>query len=226
MDHSFTSQCARRTCQLVARVILVALIGTTTGCLHSILATGIYLWQGGNVVPAQCDALKGERVVVVCRPPASNEYRHAGAARNIGRQVSTLLSERVPDIDVVSPREVDDWIDKQDWEDCKDLGRAVKATRVVYIELDDFDLYQGTTLYQGRADVRVTVYDMTQHGKEIWSRNVGQILFPRNSGIPSADKPVQEFERQFIEVVSMQTASFFFKHDPNADFALDAVANR
>ena len=41
----------------------------------------------------------------------------------------------------------------------------MKATRVVYIELDDFDLYKGKTLYQGTADVTITVYDMTTSGK-------------------------------------------------------------
>ncbi len=206
--------------------LLALMMVSTTGCIHSILATGIYLWQGGNVVPAQCDELKDQRVIVVCRPPASNEYRHAGAARNVGKRISSLLGENVKGIDVVSPREVDNWVDEQDWENFKDLGRAVKATRIVYVELDHFDLYKGTTLYQGNAEVKVTIYDMTQQGKEVWSRNVGQLLFPRNSGIPSADKPVQEFERQFVEVVATQTASLFYKHDPNVDFAMDAIANR
>lgn len=207
--------------------LTILLLSSTTGCIQSILATGIYLWQGGNVVPAQCEELNKQRVVVICRPPSTNEYRHAGASRSIGKRVSALLGENVKGIDVVSPREVDNWIDEQDWENFKDLGRAVEATRIVYIELDNFDLYKGTTLYQGDADVHVTVYDMsTREGDQIWSRNVGQILFPRNAGIPSADKSVQEFQDQFVEVVSVQTASLFYKHDPNADFALDAVANR
>lgn len=209
-------------CAALAGVILVS----TTGCIHSILATGIYLFQGGDVVPADCKALEGQRVVVVCRPPSSHEYRHAGAARDIGKQVSMLLKENVKDIDVVSPSEVDNWIDEQDWNNYKDLGRAVKATRVVYIELDNFDLYKGSTLYQGDAEVRITVYDMTNRGEEIWQRSIGQILFPRNSGIPAADKPVQKFQNQFVGIVSQQIATHFYKHDPNATFALDAVANR
>ena len=139
---------------------LLVLAGVTlvsaTGCLHNILATGIYLWQGGDVVPAECEALEGQRVVVICRPPSSHEYRHAGAAREIGKNVSYLLEENVPKIDVVSPREVDNWIDEQDWDNYKDLGRAVKANRVVYIELDEFDLYKGSTLYQGDADLKIT----------------------------------------------------------------------
>ncbi len=207
-------------------VVMTILLGSSTGCLHSILATGIYLWQGGDVVPAQCDALEGERVVVICRPPSSHEYRHAGAAREIGKRVSYLLRENVPRIDVVSPDEVDNWIDEQDWDNYKDLGRAVKATRVVYIELDNFDLYKGSTLYQGDAEVVIKVYDMEDKGHEVFERNVGQILFPRNSGIPASDKSIHQFQSQFVNVVSTQLGTLFYKHDPNASFALDAVANR
>lgn len=197
----------------------------STGCIGSLLATGMWMWNGGNVVQAECAALEGQRVVVLCRPPASYEYRNAGAARAIGARVSALLEESVKDIDVVNPREVDEWVDEQDWENFKDLGRAVKATRVVYIELDDFDLYKGKTLYQGRAEVNLTVYDMTNHDKEVFSRQLGQILFPRNSGIPAADKPVQMFEKQFVDIISQQISEYFYKHNPNASFALDAMAN-
>jgi hypothetical protein len=197
----------------------------STGCIQSLLATSIYMWQGGNVVPAECDALEKQRVVVLCRPPASHEFSNAGAARAIGARVSAMLEKNVKGIEVVSHKEVDNWVDEQDWENFKDLGRAVKATRIVYIELDDFGLYMDKTLYQGTADVTISVYDMENRDKLVWDRRLGQVLFPRNSGIPSADKPVQAFERQFVEVVSTQIAEHFYKHNPNADFALDAVAN-
>jgi len=207
-------------------LLLAVLVVPTTGCISALLATGIYVFQGGNMIPAECDALEDQRVVVICRPPSSNEYRHAGAARTIGKRISKMLEINVDGIDVVSPREVDNWVDEQDWENYKDLGRAVKATRVVYIELDNFDLYKGTTLYQGNAEVNVEVYDITDNDKLVWERRVGQILFPRNSGIPAADKPIQTFQRQFEDVVSTQISQHFYKHDPNASFALDAVANK
>jgi hypothetical protein len=88
-------------------------------------------------------------------------------------------------------------------------------------------LYKGSTLYQGDADVKVTVYSKSDRDwKESWSRNVGQVLFPRNAGIPSADKSVNDFQAQFVEVVSLQISTLFYKHDPNIGFAMDAVANR
>ncbi len=220
MARKIRTLAAPAACALVAAACLAS-----AGCIHTILATGIYMWNGGNVVPAECEALEGQRVVVIVRPPASYEYRNAGAARAIGANVSALLADRVKKIDVVNPKEVDNWIDKEDWENFKDLGRSVKATRVVYVELDDFDLYQSSTIYRGTADVTLTVYDMNDGGKDVFNRRLGQVLFPRNSGIPSADKPVQEFERQFVGIVSTQIAEHFYKHNPNASFALDAVAN-
>jgi hypothetical protein len=199
---------------------------TSTGCIGALLASGIYFWNGGNVVPAEYEGLENERVVVLCRPPASYEYRNAGAARAIGSRVSTMLEANVKGIDVVSPKEVDNWIDEQDWDNFKDLGRSVKATRIVYIELDDFDLYKGKTVLQGTADVSISVYDMDDRGKLVWERRLGQVLYPKNSGIPAADKPAQIFEREFVGMLSRQIAEHFYKHDPNAMFALDALANQ
>ncbi|MCH2114183.1 MAG: hypothetical protein MK171_04645 [Pirellulales bacterium] len=221
MNRCFTTQH-----RSILAFFLAVVVTSTTGCLHSILATGIYLWQGGNVLPAETETLEDQRVVVVCRPPATNEYRYSGAARSIGKHVSKLLAENVSGIDVVSPAEVDNWVDEQDWDNFKDLGRALKTTRVLYIEIDRFDLYKGATVYQGDAELHLTIYDMQDRGKTIWERSVGQILFPKNSGIPAADKTVQQFQSQFVDVVSAQIARHFYRHNPNTTFALDAVANQ
>jgi hypothetical protein len=79
-------------------VALAATAFTTTGCIPGLIATGIYAIQGGNVVPAECDALEKQRVVVLCRPPASHEFRKAGAARALGAQVSAVLEKHVKGI--------------------------------------------------------------------------------------------------------------------------------
>jgi hypothetical protein len=214
-----------RVLEAIAVLSLLGVIGGSTGC-RSILATGIYMWNGGNVAPAEFEGLEEQRVVVLCRPPASYEFRNAGAARAIGANVASLLAEKVKKIDVVSPGEVDNWIDEEgDWDNYKDLGHAVKATRIVYVELDDFDLYRGKTLYQGRSDITITVYDLTDRDKEVFKRHLGQVLFPQNSGIPAADKPVQAFERQYCQVLSKRIAEYFYRHDPNAAYAMDAMAN-
>src|SRR4029077_3511341 len=42
-------------------LLAAATLISSTGC-PAILATGIYLWDGGNLAPAECEALKGHRV--------------------------------------------------------------------------------------------------------------------------------------------------------------------
>lgn len=223
MDRLLVQSCSRS--PIATAVLIMATLLPATGCAP-MLATGMYVLQGGNMVPAECDALEKHRVVVVCRPPSSHEYRHAGASRNVAQQVSELLVDNVKGIDVVNPREVDNWLDESDWGDFKELARAVRAEQVVHIELHDFDLYKGKTLYQGRTDVTVTVYDMKDKGRVVWERHLGELLYPTNSGIPAQDKPVQQFQREFVAVVSQSIAQQFYKHDPNAMFAMDALANR
>jgi hypothetical protein len=210
----------------VALLMALVMLGAGNGCAGPALATAIYLWEGGNWAPADCEALQDQRVVVVCRPPSSQEYRHAGASRSVAVRVSQLLAENVDDIDVVNPREVDNWLDESDWGDFKELADAVRADMVVHVELGAFELFKGKTLYQGNADVTVTVYDMNDHGKIVWERHLGEILYPTNSGIPAQDKPVQQFEREFVEVVAGAISRNFHKHDPHAMMAMDALANR
>jgi hypothetical protein len=211
--------------RLCALLLAAMMLVSASGC-PTMLATGIYVLQGGNLVPAECDALRDKRVVVMCRPPSSHEYRHAGASRAMSQRVSELLVKNVKGIDVVNPREVDNWIDESDWGDFRELAEAVRADLVVHIVLDDFELYKGKTLYQGRADVTVSVYDMRDHSRLVWERHLGEVLYPVNSGIPAQDKPVQQFEREFVGIVSDQVAMNFYRHDPTAAFAMDAQANR
>lgn len=217
---------SRRTATLASLLLAIVTLIPSTGCLHLLMATSIYLWEGGNVVPAECEDLEGQRVVVVCRPPASSEYSHAGAARQLSRQVTNLLRENVPNVELVDPREVDKWLDESDWRDFVDLGRAVKADRLLVIDLAHFDLYKGRTLYQGNADVTLTVHDMSNDGAIIWERALGDMLFPQNSAIPVQDKPVKQFQQEYVHIVAQQIAVYFYKHDAHADFAMDALANR
>ena len=97
---------------------------------------------------------------------------------------------------------------------------------VLYIELESFELFKGKTLYQGNSDITISVYDMTDGTDLVWDKHLGEVLYPKNSGIPVQDKPLQHFRREFVENVSAQISFHFYAHDPHAMFALDALANR
>jgi len=223
MDRSHARVAAAH--RAVALLFVAMLVVAHSGCA-ALLATGIYVFDGGNMAPAEFEGLESHRVVVMCKPPSSHEYRHAGASRAIAAGVSEMLVKNIRDIDVVNPREVDNWVDESDWGDFRELAQAVHADLVVHIELADFELYKGKTLYQGRADVTVTVYDMKNKSKMLWDEHLGEVLYPVNSGIPAQDKPVQQFEREFVEIVAERVATNFYRHDRNQAFAIDAMANR
>jgi hypothetical protein len=206
---------------LLAAGVLVS----TPGCVHRLLATMVYMWQGHRI-DAEYTGLEGKRVVVVCRPPASLEYRYAGADRDVAKQVSKLLAQNVKQIDVVKASEIENWTDQQDWDDVNELGEALSADMVVRIDLEHFNLLKGQTLYQGRADVVVTVFDMQNDGEEVWQKELGEVLFPINSAVPVQEKPLQQFRRQFTTVLSEQIARHFYPHDAHVDFANDSLAHR
>lgn len=210
---------------LAALLLGLALLTPNTGCLHQILATAVYLVHG-NVIEAQCQALEGKRVVVICRPPSSLEYRHGGADREVARRVSQLLADNVPKIDVVEPREVENWTDERDWDELSELAEALDADTVVQIDLETFELLKGQTLYQGKADTQITVYDMEDNGREVWQKYVGEVLFPANGGVPVAEKPLRQFRRQYVSLLSERLARHFYKHDAHLDFASDSLAHQ
>ncbi|MEQ8849781.1 hypothetical protein [Botrimarina sp.] len=214
---------SRLFCCCVLAVVAVAPL--SIGCHPGLLmATGIYMWEGGNLAPAECELLEQKRVAVFCRPPAATEFRHAGASRQLAQRVGMMLRENVKKIDVVPQRKVDEWLDENDTEDFEELARAVKADLVVQIELGHFDLYSGKTVYKGSSAVQVFVNDMKDDGAIVYEKDLGEVLFPVHGDVPIQDKPVTQFQREYVAVVAQRISHLFYAHDPYADFALDATA--
>jgi hypothetical protein len=208
--------------RLVALLVVGFLTLAVSGC-QLLLFTPMYLLKGLDV-PADYKGLEGKRVVVVCRPPTSLEYRYGSVDREIAKKVGGLLSENVKKIDVVKWSDVEQWIDEQDYEDVEQLGKAVKAQMVVEIDLEEFSLDKGSTLRQGKANLSMTVYDMEDGGKDVFQKSLNEILYPFNGGVPVQEKPETEFRREFLTIVSERIGRHFYKHDPHADFASDSNA--
>jgi len=66
----------------------------------ALLARSLLLGKAATFAPAECDALKGHRVGVLCKPPASMNSEGMRFAR-IAKQVRNCCSEREQDIDFV-----------------------------------------------------------------------------------------------------------------------------
>jgi hypothetical protein len=176
-------------------------------------------------VDAEFEGLKGKRVAVICRA-TSLEYAHPTVSRDLAVRVAALLQEKLRKVEIVDERELADWVDKHDWDDYREVGRALKADMVVGIDLERFELSRGSTLLQGQADVRLAVYDVKE-GAKVWepSRLVS-VKFPPNSPYAAADRQEDDFRRQFLGVLAERVARHFYEYDSRRDFALDSTVLR
>jgi hypothetical protein len=137
-----------------------------------------------------------------------------------------LLAEHVAKIEIVEQDEVEKWEDENNWEEYTDIGKALQADMVVGIDLDQFSLLQGQTLYQGKASIDLAVYDMKHGRRPVYQKTLPQQLYPPNAPIPAADKSLVEFRQQFLQVLAGQIGRHFYEHDSTADFAIDSAAHK
>jgi hypothetical protein len=206
----------------LAAALMAASLLLAAGC--EIFTTAAYLIIGTDVDP-DYPGLKGKKVVVVCRPLALQQYRDAVPARELADQIAKDLKKNVPKITVVEQREVARWCDENNWQEYAEVGKALKADMVVGVDLTNFSTYQGPTLYQGRATVAIKVYDMKDTSQTAWEKELPQVIYPPNIGIPiSSDLSENDFRRGFVTMLGERIARHFYSHDSHADVAEDAKA--
>lgn len=205
--------------RLVALVLAVAALAPALGCT-SLFFTAMYLFKGNNA-PAECAKLKDKKVVVVCRPVVALQYSNARVEHDVAEQVSALLKKNVPKIRIVDHRKVAEWMDENTWEEYTEVGKALSADLVVGIDLEQFALRQGQTLYQGRASAHLRVYEC-KSGERVFEKRLPQSVYPPNRVVQTSEKQESDFRREFIRVLADQIARHFYEHDAYADIALDA----
>jgi hypothetical protein len=206
---------------LLRHAALIALtLTSTTGCLGT-LANLVHMTTG-NTVPANYTGLKGKRVAVVC-VSSSESFGPSYASQALASEVGKMLKANVADVTVIPPQTIANWIDRNDWDslNSRAVGEGVKADMVVSIDLDSFSLHDGKTLYKGRAEVNVVVYDMLNGGIEAFAYNPPEVLFPENSGFHTTDMSEDNFRRQFLSILASRIARQFYPYDVKEDYARD-----
>ena len=204
--------------------LLVALAICTApflGCQAGLL-TAMYLIKGTDVDP-DFKGLKAKKVAVVCRPIVSLEYRNANVGRDLGKEITRLLQAKVPKIKTVDQRKVARWLDENTWDEYVEVGKAMKADLIVGIDLESFSVLEGQTLYQGKANATIKVYDC-KTGEVVFEKILPRSVYPPNVPIPAQDRTEPAFRREFVKILADQIARHFYAHDPHADMAMDARA--
>jgi len=202
-------------------LVLAAVVVVSGGC--NVLATAMYIISGANV-SAEYKGLEGKKIAVVCRPITSLQYRNSSVARDLAKQVGLLLKKNVKRVEIIEQREIDQWSDENNWEEYVDIGKALNADVVVGLDLEQFSLYEGKTLYQGKANLTLLVFDVAKGKEPVFEKPLPQTHYPPNSAIPAGDKPEAQFRRQFVGELAEQIARHFYDHDSYVDFASDSTA--
>lgn len=198
------------------------LLAPLAGCAK-VLATAVYVIKGTNV-DAEYDGLEGKKVAVVCRQLASLQYRDSTVPRDLAAKIGSLLGANGKKIEVIDQQKVAEWTDENAWEEFTQIGKALEADMVVGIELEDFRLHQGQTLYQGRANVQIKVYDMKDGGKLVFEKTPRPSIYPPNTGIPTSEKQESQFRREYVGILADEIGRHFYSHDSRANFAIDSTA--
>ncbi len=210
-----------RSCRsLLGLTILLMVLAVSGGCT-SALATAMWLIKGPNI-PAEFPGLRGQRVVVVCRPLTSSLYTNPHIAKDISRQIASLLKANVRGIKLIDQRRVDEWIDENTWDEYTEIGNALEADLVVGIDLESFSIYQSQTLFQGKANFVIKVVEC-KTGETVFEKYPPQTIYPPNHVVSTQDVQEGAFRREFVRVVADQIARHFYPHDPRAYFAMDSA---
>jgi hypothetical protein len=186
------------------------------GC--SMITTVAYLVRPENDAPAEFKGLRGKHVAVVCKPIVELEFSDASSARELATLIGTQLARNVRKARVIDQREVARWIDENAWVDYPTLGKSLDADIVVGIDLEQFRMHEGSTLYRGRATANVRVYDVAEK-KVLFEKRIDDFVFPGDSAVPSSDQPESQFRARFLQVLAGRIARNFHAYDSRSTFA-------
>ncbi len=203
--------------------LVFALLATSalqTGCRD--LITTSYLMLRGFQTPAEFPGLKEKTVAVVCRSPRSVNPDQEIAVRQIPARVGNLLSMNGKEINVIDQQKIERWIDENGIDRFTDVGQALDADLVVGIELEDYSLYRSSSIFQGKATIRIRVYDIENGNKLVFDAPTQQIDYPNGSGYTTSEIARPEFNNMFIDVIAEKVGINFYDHDHTTSFAADS----
>ena len=208
---------------LVLLLLLTATFASSTGCIQE-LAQLLYVIKGHKVEPP-FKALKEKKVALVCTSDAA-AFGPDSLSVTITKHIAILMATSNDKITIAAPAKVEEFIDANGWEDDNDsprkLGEAVEADFVVVIDVEDYSIHEGSTLYKGRSEWTANAFDVADEGKLVFSAGPKQFTFPE-AGRPSIQTSEREFESFYLARLCDQISRQFVSYDKLETYADDAA---
>ena len=199
--------------------LLLALVSLgITGCNYAILLG--YPIGGPPSIEPDFDVMtnksmtdKDVSVCVVAFAPTELKWDFPKIDHELSRYVAFRLVEH--NIKVVNPDQVKAWLDANpDWDKAEEIGKALDCTYVVYIDMNDFHLYEenSTTLYRGRSECYVSVFEMDPEGfgEKIYSKEVTS-RYPIRAPRSTSEMSLETFKREYLSRLSKEIGWLFFE---------------
>ena len=200
-------------------MILLACL-SSTGCVGA-LAQLFYVIKG-HQVPAQYSGFEGKKVAVVINTDASS-YGPDSLSKTFGKYVRLKLATNIEDIEIVPELEIKNWIDINGYDESKlaKLGKSVEADFVLAIDVDNYTIRDGKTIYKGQSDITLSVIE-SESGDVTYSFGPENMVYPEN-GRPAIQTTDRKFEMFYLTWLTRQISRQFYKHDKLDEVADDAA---
>lgn len=201
---------------------LVALLACTqlTGCSY-VLFLG-YLIGGPPSVEPPFDAEtklsmtdKDVTVAVICFAPKDVKYGFEKIDEEVAKYVTFRLHEHK--IKVINPDRIKAWLDaNKDWDKPEEIGQAFQTQYVIYIDLNEFSLYEegSATLYRGRSEAIVSVWKMDEDfetADKIFSKEKVS-TYPLRKPESTTDTTYSNFKARYLSRLSEEIGRFFYEY--------------
>ncbi len=201
---------------LIAALCLLPL----TGCIQ--FAANLMHVVNGPQVPAEFKGLDGKKIAVIANDESgicSDEVtiRIAGSLRGI-------LLGKLKKATLVTQEEIETWLHGKSSreKDFVEIGKGVKADYLIDVELLNMKLKDGQTLYRGRADITVTVWDVNA-SKIAYRKTLPEYTYPVMAGQATTETDEDKFRRVYLMNVADKIGRYFYAHEFGEDVAIDAT---
>jgi len=164
------------------------------------------------------------RVAVVCYAPDDLTKFHDNIDQMLSLRLATMLHAH--QIEIINPDVIQAWmINNPDWDTAAEVGAEFDVNYVVYVDITDFALYErdSTSLFRGRCDALVSVYEMKTDGsgRRIFDREV-QSVFPTEVPRSASEVSYETFRNEYFFRLADEIGRLFYPYG-NGDDIVNAT---
>ncbi|MFO0013754.1 MAG: hypothetical protein ACK553_13505 [Planctomycetota bacterium] len=200
--------------------LLILSVLASAGCTRLMTLGAMLVY--GTEIPADFKDLQGKRVAVAVVTPSG--VQNDVPSEILSKQINALLAANVKKISMVDTQEVDQVA--RDFPrgsiDVIKLGKRLDADYILEVQLSDLELHDGPTLYKGRCECMVAVYEVNGGETPVFVKDHSNFTAPA-SGLSKTAMDEAKFQGIYLGVLAKFIAMSFHPHERGADIAIDPV---